>query len=89
MKMERLIKSTVLVILLLLALFVIASGQSLIGDRFDEFGDIKCEDEYARLDNFAIQLQNDPQSKGAIMVFTGKMAGAKWPRRGETEARAA
>ena len=56
---------------------------------FDDFGDIKCEDEMARLDNFAIQLQNDPQSKGAIMVFTGKMAGAKWPRRGETEARAA
>ena len=56
---------------------------------FDDFGDIKCEDEMARLDNFAIQLQNDPQSKGAIMVYAGRMAGDKWPRRGETEARAA
>src|SRR5437763_1849404 len=77
--------------LMLLAFIAGAAGSSVFEPtrRFDVFGDIKCEDEMARLDNFAIQLQNDPQSKGAIMVYAGKMAGDKWPRRGETEARAA
>src|SRR5437588_5975604 len=89
MKMERLIKSTVLVILLLLALFVIASGQSLIGDRFDEFGDIKCEDEMARLDNFAIALQNEPSAKGLIVIYGGRRFRGRLPKQDEANARAA
>jgi len=56
---------------------------------FDDFADVNCESEMARLDNFAVQLQNDPKSKGAIMFYDGKMAGEKWPKRGEAEARIA
>jgi hypothetical protein len=39
--------------------------------KFDEFGDIARDDEKARLDNFAIQLQQEPEAKGYIYVFTG------------------
>ena len=41
----------------------------------------------ARLDNLAVQLQNVPQSRAAIIFFAGKMAGDKLPKRGEAEAR--
>jgi hypothetical protein len=57
--------------------------------RFDEFGDIKCEDEYARLDNFAVQLQQEPQARGVIMFYGGQTFRGKLPKRGEAEARAA
>jgi hypothetical protein len=55
----------------------------LIGCRFDEFGDISRNDEKARLDNFAIQLQNDPTSTGYVIVYPGKSG-----KRGEVQQRA-
>ena len=42
------------------------------GNRFDEFGDIARNDEKARLDNFAIALQNDPTSTGYVIVYPGR-----------------
>ncbi len=54
---------------------------------FDEFGDVNCESEMARLDNFAVQLQNAPAYRGAIIFFAGNMAGDRLPKRGEAEAR--
>ena len=36
---------------------------------FDEYGAINWEDEMPRLDNFAIQLQNDEKLTGYILVF--------------------
>jgi len=42
------------------------------GLRFDEYGDLKFEDEKARLDNFAIQLSNDPHSTGVILMVAGQ-----------------
>ena len=36
--------------------------------KFDEYGNIRGCDEKARLDNFAIQLQNEPGSEGYIVV---------------------
>lgn len=44
-----------------------------IGCALDGYGDIKFEDEKARLDNFAIQLQNDPLSSGYILMFAGQV----------------
>jgi hypothetical protein len=43
--------------------------------KFDEYGDIRFNDEKARLDNYAIELQNQPGSTGTIIVF-GNCAGA-------------
>lgn len=37
--------------------------------KFDEYGNIRFNDEKARLDNFAIQLQNEPSSRGSIVGY--------------------
>jgi len=37
--------------------------------KFDEYGDITFNDEKARLDNYAIQLQNQPGSQGYIIAY--------------------
>jgi len=37
--------------------------------KFDEYGDIKFNDEKARLDNYAIQLQNQPGAQGYIVAY--------------------
>jgi hypothetical protein len=87
--MSRLIQLIILVVLLSPTVFVRGSGQAGIFDKFDAFGDIKCEDEYARLDNFAIQLQHEPQAKGVISFYGGKTFRGKLPRRGDAAARAA
>jgi hypothetical protein len=42
--------------------------------KFDEYGNIKFNDEKARLDNYAIQLQNEPGSTGTIIAY-GSCAG--------------
>ncbi|HXI25780.1 MAG TPA: hypothetical protein VNG71_18125, partial [Pyrinomonadaceae bacterium] len=41
------------------------------------------------MDNFAIQLQNEPQSKGVIIFYGGQTFRGRLPKRGEAEARAA
>jgi len=87
--MSRLIQLIILVVLLSPTLFVRGSAPISPIRKFDEFGDIKCEDEYARLDNFAIQLQHEPQAKGVIIFYGGKTFRGKLPKRGEAEARAA
>ena len=69
----------------------LAQGVAAIDDlrKFDEFGDINCEDEMARLDNIAIQLQNEPTTKAVLVFFGGTTFRGKLPRRGEAAARAA
>lgn len=37
--------------------------------KFDEFGDVLWSDLIARLDNYAIQLMNDPSATGFIVVY--------------------
>jgi len=39
---------------------------------FDEFPDVARNDEKARLDNFAIELQNDPSANGYVIVNPGE-----------------
>jgi hypothetical protein len=65
--------------------------------KFDEFKDVGCEDEKARLDNFANELQNNPDVQGYIVFYGGKRhryptrhnSSPALPRRGEAEARVA
>jgi hypothetical protein len=40
-------------------------------NKFDEFPNIKFNDEKARLDNYAIQLQSEPRAQGYILVYPG------------------
>jgi hypothetical protein len=66
--------------------------------KFDEYVDICDEDEMARLDDFAIQLQSNPELQAYIVFYEGRCyssCGYDYPRhrprrplRGEAEARA-
>jgi hypothetical protein len=47
----------------------------------DSYGDISFENEKARLDNFAIELQNDPTALGYIVAYGGRRARAGEARR--------
>lgn len=40
--------------------------------KFDEFGDVGCEDEWARLDNFAVRLQTYPEMQGYLIFYGGR-----------------
>ena len=44
----------------------------LYSHKFDEFPDIARNDEKARLDNFAIELQNDPTATAYVVVYPGR-----------------
>ena len=44
--------------------------------KFDEYYDIARNDEKARLDNYAIQLQSEPGSQGYIIVYPSRRAGS-------------
>jgi hypothetical protein len=48
--------------------------------KFDEFPDIARNDEKARLDNLAIELQNDPSSTAFVIVYPGQRG-----RRGDAQ----
>jgi hypothetical protein len=40
--------------------------------KFDEFGDIQYSDLIARLDNFAVQLQQEPNTRGFVVVYRSR-----------------
>ena len=44
--------------------------------KFDEYYDIARNDEKARLDNYAIQLQQEPGSQGYVIVYPSRKAGS-------------
>ena len=44
--------------------------------KFDEYYDIARNDEKARLDNYAIQLQAEPGSQGYVIVYPARKAGS-------------
>jgi hypothetical protein len=44
----------------------------LISRQFDDFPDISRNDEKARLDNFGIELQNDPTATAYVIVYPGR-----------------
>jgi hypothetical protein len=80
-------KTSLLVIVL--AGWLTASAALAPTRKFDEFGDTNCEDEMARLDNFAVALLGDPTSKGVMIFYGGRRFRGRLPKRGEAAARAA
>ena len=64
--------------------------------KVDEFGDVCCDDEKARLDNFAHALREEADAQGYIIFYGGRRHSYPYchssrmvrPRRGEGEARA-
>ncbi|HZT58733.1 MAG TPA: hypothetical protein VFA21_08930, partial [Pyrinomonadaceae bacterium] len=49
-----------------------AIKQPVLARKVDEYGNIRFNDEKARLDNFAIELQNDPTSQGYLICYGGR-----------------
>ena len=44
--------------------------------KIDEYGNIRFNDEKARLDNLAVELQNDPTAQGYIICYGGRVGRA-------------
>lgn len=44
----------------------------IVGRKFDEFRELARNDEKARLDNYAIDLQNDPSSTAYVIIYPRK-----------------
>jgi len=59
------------------------AGKNPESQKFDEYGNVNFNDEKARLDNYAIQLQNAPGTQGYIIAYGGRRG-----RTGEAQARA-
>ena len=76
-------------VIVILAVWLTTSMALTPNRKFDEFYDVKCEDEMARLDNFAVSLLNDPASKGVMIFYGGRRFRGRAPKRGEAAARAA
>lgn len=53
--------------------------------KVDEYGAISCDDEMARLDNYAMELQNARSARAAVIVYGGR----RGTRRDEVRARMA
>lgn len=53
--------------------------------KIDEYGAITCEDEMARLDNYAVELQSNVSAQAVVIVYGGR----RDTRRDEVRARAA
>jgi hypothetical protein len=49
-----------------------AQPNNQVARKFDEFGDILISDLKARLDNFGVQLLQEPNSRGFIMVYRSR-----------------
>jgi len=52
--------------------WAVANTDSPLARKFDEFGDIQASDLIARLDNLAIQLQNEPNARGFLIVYRAR-----------------
>jgi hypothetical protein len=50
--------------------------------KVDEYGNIRWSDEKSRLDNFVIELQNDPTAQGYLICYGGRVG-----RQGEAKRR--
>ena len=87
--MDLIRKCRIGLVLAVLAFSVTGSTSLAPISKFDEFEDVNCEDEMARLDNFAIQLQNQPSARGLIIFYGGRRFRGRLPKRGEAAARAA
>jgi len=86
MDLRKIVKSASIVLILAFSLTGATSDKM---RQFDEFGDINCEDEYARLDNLALQLRNEPNAKAVIVFYGGRRFRGRLPKRDEAASRAA
>ena len=70
--MLRTIKKQLHILILVVSLVSSILAQTKEARKIDEFGSIPCEELRARLDSFLSELQNNPQTKGFVIVYEGK-----------------
>src|ERR1044072_490235 len=63
----HMLTKVLLIICVQLALYSVVLAQT--ARKFDEFGDIEASNLIARLDNLAVQVQNEPGSKAFLIVY--------------------
>jgi len=65
------LRKILLIVCVALALSSVAFAQTSVetARKFDEFGDIEASNLIARLDNLAVQVQNEPRSKAFLIVY--------------------
>ena len=80
--MVRNVFHSVLVFSIIAVSGTVAAAQKPIQD-FDTMGDVNCESEMARLDNFAVQLLEGPATRGVIIFYGGVRFRGRLPKRGE------
>ena len=67
-------------IFLILSFVFSVSAQNKEARQIDEFGNIPCGDLRHRLDSFLVELQNNPQSRGYVIVYDGKHYSCNYSR---------
>ena len=72
--MSRIRKLGVALVALCFLLFAQHRASTVPSSPFDQYGNICWENEKARLDNFAIQLQNYQSATGEIIVYAGEQS---------------
>ena len=83
------IAAYVALLALLLPVILVEASIPISPRKFDEFKDINCEDEMARLDTFALSLRDIPSAKGVVVFYGGRRFRGRLPKRGDAAARAA
>ena len=78
--MRRLLITT---LLLALSAAVAQAQQTAAGGArlIDKFGEIQWSDLIARLDNFSIELQNEPAGRGLVVAYGARHKFPGWPMR--------
>jgi hypothetical protein len=74
MKLRFLNSTTLFLMLLILStdICVLSQERQKTARKFDEYGDINCEDAMARLDALAIKLQEEPDTKAYFIIYRGR-----------------
>ncbi|MEP6848934.1 MAG: hypothetical protein ABI999_08755 [Acidobacteriota bacterium] len=69
-------------IFIMFASFLNAPTQTNKTQKADEFGNISCDEYIARMDNFFLALNKEPEAKGYVMVYEGDVERAIHDRQG-------
>jgi hypothetical protein len=79
--MNRIFTASLLLALVCAPAFARRRQQPAAPRLIDSFGEINWSDLIARLDNFTVELRNEPGSKGVVVFYSAKQKFPAWPRR--------
>ena len=77
-------KNHILGFLLLLSFVFMVSAQTKETQKFDEFGNISCDDLTSRLEVFFLELKGDKTLKGYVLIYEGNLLIPLYNKDGKT-----